>query len=130
MQEEKKQKSVIYHKIEPGKKYRVWKQTINDVDYYRIGFTQKNYEGSSQQFYEPITFKKGVSIPNQTDIIIHEAYENVRYNPKDKYNGIFYLVITDFEMVKSQDQIAEEALNEYNETIEENEVNIDDSFLD
>lgn len=126
--EEKEPK--IYHKIEPGKKYRVWKNTVNDIDYYRIGFTQKNYEGSSQQFYESIQFKKGVEIPNQTDIIIHEAYENVRKNPKDPYNAIFYLVVTEFEMVQTQEQITETALNEYNETIEENEINIDDSFLD
>ena len=129
MQEEKKEPR-IYRKIEPGKKYRVWKNTVNDVDYYRIGFTQKNYDGSSSQHYESVVFKKGVSLPNQSDIIIKEAYENVRNNPKDNYNPIFYLNITDFELQQSQEQITEAALNEYNETIEENEIKIDENFLD
>ena len=121
---------VIHRKIEAGRKYRVWKNTVNDVDYYRIGFTQKNYEGSSVQFYEPVTFKKGVDIPNQTDIIINEAYENVRKNPNDPYNPIFYINIVDFELIKSKEQIANEALNEFNETMDEFEVKIDDNFLD
>lgn len=130
MQEEKEEQYVIHHKIEPGRKYRVWKNTVNDVDYYRIGFTQKNYDGTSSQHYESVVFKKGVSLPNQSDIIIKEAYENVRTNPKDSYNPIHYLNITEFELQQSQEQITEAALNEYNETIEESEIKIDDNFLD
>ena len=64
------------------------------------------------------------------DIIIKCAYENFRKNPADAYNPIMYLMVTDFKLCEREEQIAENALNEYNETIEENEINIDDSFLD
>lgn len=126
MQEEREDK--IFHKIEAGKKYRVWKKTTNDVNYYSIQATQKNYNGTTDKFYLAVQFKKGVELTNGTDIIIHCAYENLRNNPKDQYNPIYYLVITDFEIVERQEQIEEQALNDYNNAIDE--VSIDDDFLD
>ena len=116
MDEEKQ--PVIYHKIEPGKKYRVWKKTYNDVDYYKIKVQQKNYDKTVDTFYQEIHFKKNVSVPNETDIIIKEAFENCRKNPKDTFNPIFYLVITDFEKVENQEQITKDALDEFNDTVE------------
>ena len=80
------------------------------------------------------TFKKGIELSDPDgkgiDIIIKCAYENFRKNPADAYNPIMYLMVTDFKLCEREEQIAENALNEYNETIEENEINIDDSFLD
>ena len=128
MEEEKEDR--IYHKIVAGKKYRVWKKTVNDKDFYSIQAIQNNYDNTQDKFYLPIQFKKGVELPNETDIIIHCAYENLRKNPKDGYNPIHYLVVTDFEALKTQEQITEEALNDYNDTIGENEIEIDDNFLD
>lgn len=120
MQEEKE--SRIYHKIEPDRKYRVWKKTYNDVDYYKIKVQQKNYDGTADTYYQEIRFKKGVSVPNETDIKIKEAFENLRKNPKDEYNPIFYLVITDFEQLESQEQKTKNALDEFNDIMEENEI--------
>ena len=117
--EEEKVEGKIYRKIEPGRKYRVWKKTFNDVDYYKIKVQQKNYDGTTDYFYQEVKFKKGVSLPNETDIRIKEAYENCRKNPKDEYNAITYLVITDFVRCDSQEQITKEALNEFNETMDE-----------
>lgn len=126
MQEEKEDK--IFHKIEAGKKYRVWKKTVNDINYYSIQATQKNYDDTTDKFYLAVQFKKGVELMNETDIIIHCAYENLRKNPKDPYNPMYYLLITDFEVVERQEQITQQALNDYNEAI--NEISIDDNFLD
>ena len=67
MQEEQHR---IYRKIEPDRKYRVWKKTINDIHYYKIQITQKNYDGTSEKYYQEIRFKKGVEVPNQCDIKI------------------------------------------------------------
>lgn len=124
MEEEKQ--SRIYHKIEPDRKYRVWKKTYNDVDYYKIKIQQKNYDGTADTFYQEIRFKKGVSVPNETDIKIKEAFENLRKNPKDEYNPIFYLVITDFEILESQEQKTKNALDEFNDIMEEIEITDED----
>lgn len=123
MQEEQHR---IYRKIEPDRKYRVWKKTINDIHYYKIQITQKNYDGTSEKYYQEIRFKKGVEVPNQCDIKIKTAYENVRKNEKDEFNPIFYLVITDFEKVESEKQKQQNAFDEFNEYIED----IDEEELD
>ena len=125
--EEEKETGKIYHKIEPDRKYRVWKKTYKDVDYYKIKMQQKNYDETVDTFYQEIRFKKGVSVPNETDIIIKEAYENYRKNPKDEYNGIPYLLITKFEEIKSQEKIQKDALNEFNDVMDD--IEIDESDL-
>lgn len=128
MEEEKEYK--IYHKIEPNRKIRVFKNTYNDRDYYKVQVTQKQYgKEEPDKFYQAIQFKKGVELDNETDIIIKEAYENVRANPKDQYNPIFYLLITDFEIQPRQEQLEEQAYEKYQETLNENEKKLDEEVL-
>lgn len=128
MEEEKECK--IYHKIEPNRKVRIFKNTFNDRDYYKIQITQKHYgKDETEKFYIAVNFKKGVSLDNETDIIIKEAYENFRSNPKDGYNPILYLTITDFEIVERQEQLEEQAYEKYQETLYENENEITDAQL-
>lgn len=120
MEEEKECR--IYHKIEPNRKVRIFKNTYNDRNYYRIQITQKQYgKEEPDKFYESIQFKKGVELDNETDIIIKEAYENVRANPKDPYNPIFYLFVTDFEIQQRQEQLEEKAYEKFQDTLNENE---------
>ena len=125
MDEEKE--PTIYYKIMPGKKYRVWKTTRNDVNYYKIQVTQKNYDDTSNKYYKNICFKKGVDIPNECDIIIKHGIENLRNNPNDPYNPVSTIMITDFEIIKSQEQKTKDALDEFNETIED--IDISDEML-
>lgn len=128
MQEEKEPK--IFYKIEAGKKYRIWKSTYNDQNYYKIQITQTNYDKTKDKFYIAVQFKKGVELQNETDIIINCAYENYRKNPKDQYNYIPYYVITDFTICERQEQIEAKAYQDYRDTLNENEVEIDNNFLD
>ena len=128
--QEKEEK--IYHKIEPGNKYRVWKSTFNDRTYYKIQVVQKEYDGTKTQYYVGLQFKKNVELDNQTDIIIHKAYENFRKNPLDKYNPIVYLMVTDFEICERQEQIESQAYADFQQNLYENEnqIEISDDFLD
>lgn len=119
MQEEKEYK--IYHKIEAGRKIRVFKNTYNDKIYYRVQVKQKNYDNTEDIFYVPLQFKKGVELENQTDIIIKEAYENMRKNPKDEYNQITYLVVTDFDIVERQEQVQAQAFKDFQDNLYANE---------
>ena len=116
----------IYRKIEPGHKYRVFKTTYNDNNYYKIQITQTNYDKTKTKFYQQVTFKRGVELSNETDIIIKQAYENCRENPKDKYNPVFYLVINDFEIVERQEQIEAKAFDEFRDNLNEIEISDED----
>lgn len=119
MAEEKENK--IYHKIEAGRKVRVFKSTYNDRNYYKVQVKQKNYDDTEDIFYVPLQFKKGVELENQTDIIIKEAYENMRKNPKDEYNQITYLVVTDFDIVERQEQVQAQAFKDFQDNLNANE---------
>lgn len=121
MEEEKKEYK-IYHKIEPNRKIRVFKNTYNDRDYYKVQITQKVYgKEEPEKYYIAVQFKRGIELSNETDIIIKEAYENFRANPKDQYNPIMYLNITDFEIQERQEQLENQAYEKYQEALSENE---------
>lgn len=134
MEEEKK--GSIWYKIMPNKKYRIWRKDFNGQTFYNIRVSQKQYDDSTKYYYIPVTFKKGVEVPNETDIKIIKAIENIRENKNVEekvrpYNGIMSYLITEFETVERQEQIESQALDEYNTTLEENEeIEISDSFLD
>lgn len=129
MQEQEEYK--VFYKIMGGNKYRIFKTTFNEKDYYKIQVSQKNYDNTVSKFYKQVVFKKGVNIDNETDIIIKKAFENLRENPNDKYNPISSLMITDFEIVERQEKIEQDAYAEFQENLNEQDlIDIDDSFLD
>lgn len=119
-----------FHKLEVGQKIRVFKNVYNDQNYYKFQVTQKNYDKTDTKYYITLQFKKGVELPNETDIIVHQFVENLRPNKKDEYNPIHYYQINEFEIVERQEQIQKNALNEYNEIVDESMVEIDENFLD
>lgn len=125
--EEKQDK--IYHKVEAGRKVRIFKNTYNDQNYYRIQVKQKNYDNTEDIFYVPVQFKKGIELDNQTDIIIKCAYENMRKNKKDEFNPIYYLVITEFEKVENEEQAQAQAYKDFQNNLYENEQEIDESQI-
>lgn len=125
------QENKIYYKIEAEKKYRVFKTVFNDKSFYKIQVSQKNYDGTTNKFYKEVQFKKNITLDNETDIIIHKAFENLRVNPHDKYNPISSLMVTDFEIVERQEQIEANAYADFQNNLNEIEnVIVDDSFLD
>ena len=132
--EEEKEGYRIYRKIEPNRKIRVFKSVYNDKTYYKIQIKQKNYDETEDTWYQNVTFKKGITLDDPdgkgVDIVIKKAYENCRKNPKDEYNPIFYLMITDFEIVEREEQKKAAALEKFNDNLTENEeVHITDEQL-
>lgn len=128
----------IYHKIEAGRKIRVFKNTYHERNYYRVQITQKKYDGTSSKYYINLQFKKNVDLNDPdgkgVDIIINEAFSNFRPNPKDPYNPIVYLMVTDFTICERQEQIEKQAYADFQQNLYENEVgeevSITDDFLD
>lgn len=133
MEEEKKDS--IWGKVQTGRKYRVWRKDFNGKTFYNFLITQKEYDGTESKYYIPVTFKKGVEIDNETDIIIHHAIENYRMNKnlKDgvdpKYYPISSFMITNFEIVENKEQSEAKAYDKFKENLNENEISIDDSQL-
>lgn len=121
--EEEKEEYRIYRKIEPNRKVRVFKSTFNEKTFYKIQIKQKNYDETEDIWYENVVFKKGVELddPDGTgiDIKIKKAYENCRKNPKDEYNPIFYLMITEFEIIERDEQKKAKALEKFNDNLNE-----------
>ena len=128
MEEEKKVNKHPY-KVMIGDKIRVFRKDYNGRTFYNVAITQNNYDNTKSTYYRPLTFKKGVEVANETDIIIKDMFENLRHNKKDDYNPITALMITDFEIVERQEQIEKQALADFRENLEENEYGIDDSQL-
>lgn len=130
MQEEKKPN--IYHKIEAGKKIRVFKSMFADKVFYKTQITQKNYDNTEDKFYIGLVFKKGVELDDPdgkgVDMIINHAVENFRKNPKDQYNPILYLMITDFTLCEREEQVKQQAFDNFRDNLEENENQEEDPF--
>lgn len=125
------QKEYGFHKLEVGQKIRVFKTTWNDQNYYKFQVTQNNYDKTKSKFYINLQFKKGVDLPNETDIIVKQFVENLRENKNDKYNPIHYYQINDFETCENQEQAVQDAYDEFRANLDENEqVDITDDFLD
>lgn len=128
---EEQNNDFLNYKIRAGVKYKIFKTTVNEKNFYKIGISQRNHDGTTSQFYKEVKFKRGIDLPNKTDIIIRQGYENLRYNPLDKYNPISYLMITDFEEVRNQAVIQRKAEEEFRDNLYANdEVSISDDFLD
>ena len=124
------EKEYGFHKLEVGQKIRVFKTTWNDKNYYKFQVTQNNYDKTKSKFYINLQFKKGVDIPNESDIIVKGFVENLRENKADKYNPIHYYQINNFELVENQEQQIQDAYADFRDNLDDNQVNIDDSFLD
>lgn len=119
-----------FHKLEVGQKIRVFKTTWNDQNYYKFQVTQNNYDKTKSKFYINLQFKKGVDLPNETDIIVKQFVENLRENKNDKYNPIHYYQINGFETCEDKEQETQDAYDEFRENLDNNQVDIDDNFLD
>lgn len=126
MNEEKEHN--IFYKIMPDKKYRVFVNSFNGKKFYKIQVTQKEFDGQTKKYYKQVTFKKDIELENETDIEIQEAYENLYENKNDKYNPISVLNITKFRMLPKEDK--QKVFDEYYSNISDEEVTIDDGFLD
>lgn len=126
--ESKEEWTGIGYKIMANRPYRVWRKEWNNKVYYNIQISQKNYDETVSKWYRPITFKKGVEVPNETDIIIKKAVENLRPNARDPYNPITTLMILDFEISLSKEQIEQQAYADYRESISEADENSDLPF--
>lgn len=116
---EEENKEYIISKINTKYFYKVYRSTYNGKDFYSLLIVQKNYDETESMFYKSVSFKKGIDLPpNDSLIRIKKAVENY-YG--EKYKPQSSLMILDYELKKTEDQIKEDAFNEYNQSLLENE---------
>lgn len=102
---EEENKLYIKHKVQAGFNYTVYRNDRNGKSYYKICVTQKAFDGQETKHYIPVTFRKGVELPDKTKIKIKQAVENVY---KKGFDTISTYMILDFDNLS-------EAIEEFNQ---------------
>lgn len=108
----------ISYKIKANQDYIVIRNDYAGKTYYKIEVEKKNYDDTIQKGFKNIKFVpdingEDIDIPNGTQIRIKQAFEDFYYRRGDKFNPIFYLVVTDFEITKNSDEVTKEAYDNF-----------------
>lgn len=132
---ENQDEEYIIYKISTKNWHKVYKTSFKGKDFYKLLINQKNYDGTTNNYYKPVSFKKTLTPPQDGSIIrVKKAIENLYTNNIDKYNPISTLLILDYELKEDEEQKKENAYDEFSQTLAENEetkekIVIDDSQL-
>lgn len=118
------------YKIMAGKKYKVNRIEHNGMVFYKIKVTQKDANGKQKYYDRIVNFRKNVNLPDKTMIIPIKFIENMRDNPKDKYNPIITLMIFEFEDLGTQEVVSNEAYSEFRANLADNEHPLKENFLE
>lgn len=105
--------------------------TYNNRNYtfYSTTVPIRNSKREITTYKKNINFKLGVEVSNGTYIKINNMREKARINKKDKYEPVWFLFISDFDIVPIQDVPDEEqSLKEYQKQIEDSKVDVDVGF--
>lgn len=132
---ENQDEEYIIYKISTKNWHKVYRSSYNGKDFYKLLINQKNYDGTTVNYYKPVSFKKSLTPPQNGSIIrVKKAIENLYTNNIDKYNPISTLLVLDYELKEDEEQKKENAYDEFSQTLAENEetkekIVIDDSQL-
>lgn len=132
---ENQDEEYIIYKISTKNWHKVYRSSYNGKDFYKLLINQKNYDGTTVNYYKSVSFKKSLTPPQNGSIIrVKKAIENLYTNNIDKYNPISTLLVLDYELKEDEEQKKENAYDEFSQTLAENEetkekIVIDDSQL-
>lgn len=93
-----------------------------ELTFYKVQIN-KGKGNERETYYKPVKFRKGIEVENNAKIRIIDFFETCRH--LDKYHDEFGLFISDFEYVSSESQ-TNQALEEYNNEINDSEYNEED----
>jgi hypothetical protein len=82
------------------KKYRVFRYEHNGKVAYSIGASKKRQDGTYENGFKPIRFKRDIDLKNRTDIIIKEGWEDFYTKDNKTY---WYFFINKFELASDMD---------------------------
>lgn len=84
-----------------NKEEMIFKSDNNDKTIYSIGLSKKNQDGSYENGYMVVRFKKDVTLENKTKIKIKNAWLDF-YKVENKTNP--YIFINEFEVVQTDNK--------------------------
>lgn len=132
---ENQEEEYIIYKVSTKNWHKIYKSSYNGKDFYKLLIIQKKYDGTTTNYYKPVSFKKTLTPPQDGSIIrVKQGIENLYTNNLDKYNPISSILILDYELKEDEEQKKENAYSEFSQTLAENEetkeeIVIDDSQL-
>ncbi len=95
---------------------------------YVMGISKKKRDGSYDNAYIPVQFKKEVSLENQTNIYIKSAWLSFYKNKEGR--AVFYIFINDFNTVHEQaNEFNNSSIKTETKAIESLDVEINDIDL-
>lgn len=121
------------YKIQCGYKYKVYVNQYAGNTFYKIQVT-KTYtkDGANNKLiaYKNVTFKNKLldtsEIVDGCYVIPKRLFEDFYFRNNDKYNAVWSVVISDWEVVKSEEQVRNEALSDFNDTLNGIQINEED----
>lgn len=119
----------INYKISPDKFYKVYKSTHNGRDFFNLLLEQADYKGNKTKYYKQVYFKKTLEPPIDGSVIrILKGIEN--YYGENKYKPESAIMILEYETKLNDEQQKDIAYDEYSQQLAEQDISIDDNFLD
>lgn len=110
--EEFQEQNSIGYKIIAGREYTVQRQDYNGKTFYSIALQKKDLDGTVVFGKKTVRFKKDVELQDKTKIKILKGFED--FYQKDKYNTIFTLFITEFEITEQPAEVVNQAYDDFN----------------
>ena len=117
---EEEQKRTRHYKVEAGDTIVIERVDVKEYTFYKVSLPKRINENQVLYFKKPILLPAGDSLPDGTRILVKDFFEEVRENPKDKYNPIWQLRILDYEII--EDTPSNDIISEYNEMMSENSI--------
>lgn len=121
----------IIYKISTKNWHKIYKSSHGGRDYYKILIVQKKYDGTQENFYKSVSFRKALTPPENGSIIrIKRGIENLYTNNIDKYNPISSIIILDYELKEQEEQKIANAYNDFSQCLAENEENKEEIVIE
>lgn len=117
------------YKILCNKKYTIIKNEFNGIKFYKIAVMKKDANGEMLYANKQVRFVNCNPPENEkTEIYINSMFEDFYYRKEDKYNAMFTLVITSYQLADKEERAERRALSEYNKSTYD-ESQLDDNFI-
>lgn len=124
-EEQQEQQKGITYKINTSHHYAIKTMQYGDKTFYSVSLAKTNYDKTKMYYNRQLRFVK-CEPPEAGDVIkIISGFEDAYFGKLDKYNAIPVFCITEYEVV----QPASDALEEYHNTLSENDTIITDEDL-
>lgn len=105
----------------------IFRKDYEGRTFYQTGLSKKKQDGSYENGYIPVQFKKGVELDNQTKIYIKNAWLTF-YKTKDN-KTVHYIFINEFNLVEEEIEEAKKTVEKTNDPFadfaKENEEDLD-----